>query len=151
MFFTLWKPCVMFLLNFLPLSLNYLSYGNVICGTSIVCLATYTIVSITNGAILPLITFCALAFMLSYSLLIPKPKAPPSLALFFFLKSLFRDFAITFFLFSSVVCISCLVLFTLACGFCGFSFWWTNRYWKIFANINANWHVSFLSPLFSLT
>jgi len=94
----------MFLFNFLPLSFNYLSYGNVICGTFIVCLATYTIVSITNGAILPLITFYALAFLLFYSLLTPKPEAPPSLALFFFLKSIFRNS--TFFLFFSVVCIS---------------------------------------------
>jgi hypothetical protein len=27
---------------------------------------------------------------------------------------------------------------TLACGFCGFSFWWTNRYLKIFANIKVD-------------
>jgi hypothetical protein len=37
----------------------------------------------------------------------------------------------------------------LANGFCGLPFWWTNRYWKIFVNINVDWHVSLLSPLFS--
>jgi hypothetical protein len=26
----------------------------------------------------------------------------------------------------------------LANGFCGFSFWYTNIYWKIFTNIEAN-------------
>jgi hypothetical protein len=61
-------------------------------------LATYTIVSITNGAILPLITFYALAFLLFYSLLTPKPEAPPSLALFFFLKSIFRNLLSFYFL-----------------------------------------------------
>jgi hypothetical protein len=40
---------------------------------------------------------------------------------------------------------------TLACGFFGFSFWWTNRYLNIFTNIRVDWHVSFLSPLLSLT
>jgi succinate dehydrogenase hydrophobic anchor subunit len=54
-------------------------------------------------------------------------------------------------LFSNVVYISSLVLLTLVGGFYGFSFWCTNRYWKIFVNTEANWHVSFLSPLFSLT
>jgi hypothetical protein len=43
-----------------------------------------------------------------------------------------------------------LILFTLADGFYRFSFWWTNRYSKIFANINANWHVSLLIPLILL-
>jgi hypothetical protein len=54
-------------------------------------------------------------------------------------------------LFSSVVYISSLVLLTLASGFCGLSFWCTNKYWKIFANTKANWQVTFISPLFSLT
>jgi hypothetical protein len=40
------------------------------------------------------------------------------------LRSFPGDFAITFFLFSNVACIFSLVLLTLACGFCGFSFWW---------------------------
>jgi hypothetical protein len=34
---------------------------------------------------------------------------------------------------------------------CGFSLWCTNKYWKIFSNTKANWHVSFISPLVSLT
>jgi hypothetical protein len=93
-------------------------------------MASYTIINIActnvgtaNGAIFPLITFCALDFMLSYSLLIPKPKAPPSSALFFLLRALLGDFVVAFFLFSSVVYISSLVFFTLAGGFYGFSFW----------------------------
>jgi hypothetical protein len=32
---------------------------------------------------------------------------------------------------SNVIHISTLVLFTLVSGFCGFSFWWINKYWKI--------------------
>jgi len=56
-----------------------------------------------------------------------------------------------FFPFSSAIYISSLVILTLADGFCGLSFWCTNRYWKIFANTKANWQVSFLSPLLSLT
>jgi hypothetical protein len=43
--------------------------------------------------------------------------------LFFFLRAFLRDFAITFFLFSIIVYISSLVIFTLANGFYGFSFW----------------------------
>jgi hypothetical protein len=39
----------------------------------------------------------------------------------------------------------------LANGFCGLSFWCINKYWKILSNTKANWHVYFLSPLFSLT
>jgi hypothetical protein len=71
--------------------------------------------------------------------------------MFFLLRAFLGDFATTFLLFSNVACISYLVFLTLACGFCGFSFWWINRYLKIFAGIKANWHVSFLSSLFSLT
>jgi hypothetical protein len=40
---------------------------------------------------------------------------------------------------------------TLDCGFYGFSFWWTNKYLKIFVKIRVDWYVSFLPPLFSLT
>ncbi len=138
------------LLTFCLSSLNYLLCGNVIYGTSIVCVATYTIVGITNGATLPLIIFCAFVFLLSYSLLTPKLEAPPSLALFFFLRTLFGYSVVAFFLFSNVVCMFSLILFTLADGFYRFSFWWTNRYSKIFANINANWHVSLLIPLILL-
>jgi hypothetical protein len=42
--------------------------------------------------------------------------------LFFLLKTLLEEFVATFFLFSSVVFISSLVLLTLVGGFCGFSF-----------------------------
>jgi hypothetical protein len=42
--------------------------------------------------------------------------------LFFFLRALLGEFAITFFLFSTVVYISSLVIFTLADGSYGFSF-----------------------------
>jgi hypothetical protein len=73
-----------------------------------------------------------------------------SLTFFFLLRTLGK-FATTFFLLSNVVYISSLVLLTSVNGFCGFSFWCTNKCRKIFANIKANWHVSFLSPLLSLT
>jgi len=93
-------------------------------------LASYTIVGtiyvnvgIVDGATLPLITFCALASTLSYSHLIFDPKVPPSSTLFFLLRALLGDYAATFFLFSSVIYISSLVLFTLVNGFCGFFFW----------------------------
>jgi hypothetical protein len=89
--------------------------------------------------------------MPSYSFLTHDPKAPPSLTLFFLLKALFGDSVSTFRVFSNATYISSLVLLTLACGFYGFSFWWINKYFKIFANIRVNRHVSFLSPLFSLT
>jgi xanthosine utilization system XapX-like protein len=69
-------------------------------------LVACTIVGITNGATLPLITFYALTYVLSYSLLTLEPEAPPSLAIFFLLRSLLGDSDVTFFLFSSVVCIS---------------------------------------------
>jgi hypothetical protein len=42
--------------------------------------------------------------------------------LFFFLRTLFGEFATTFFLFCSAICISTLVILTLVGGFCGFSF-----------------------------
>jgi len=59
--------------------------------------------------------------MLSYSLFILELEAPPS-TLFFLLRTLLEEFDATFFLFSSVVFISSLVLLTLVGGFCGFSF-----------------------------
>ncbi len=89
--------------------------------------------------------------MLSYSFLTLDFKAPPSLTFFFLSRAVLRDFATTFLLFSNVSYISFLILLTLACGFYGFSFWWTNKYLTIFASIKVDWHVSFLSPLFSLT
>jgi hypothetical protein len=53
------------------------------------------------------------------------------------LRALLGDFVATFLLFSNVAYISSLVLLTLTCGFCGFPFWWTNRYLKILASIKA--------------
>ncbi len=68
------------------------------------------------------------------------------------LKNIFLgEFVVTFFLFFSVICISSLVLLTLASRLCEFSFSCTNKYWKIFANTTPNWQVFFLSPLLSLT
>ncbi len=139
------------LLTFCLYSLSCLSYGDVICGTSTWCLVActtigitytivgtiYTIVGIVNGATLPSLFFYALTFMLLCSLL-PKPKASPSSTFIFLLRALLGDSAISLFLFSNVICISSLVFFTLAGCLCGFSFWWTNKYWKIFANTNAN-------------
>jgi len=139
-------------------SFSCLSYGDVTYGTYTKCLVNYTIVGTAytiigtaNGSTLPLVIFHALALVLSYSLFTLELEALLSSTLFFFLRALINEFIATFFLFSSVVYISSLVLFTLATGFCGFSFWCTNRYWKTFANIKVDWHASFLSPLFSLT
>ncbi len=110
-------------------SLGCLSYGDVICGTIVVYLTTCTIhgialniVGTTNGSIIPFIIFYALKSMLSCSLFIPELKAPLSSTLFFLLKTLIgKPIAILFLIFS-VVCISSLVLSTLADGFCGLSF-----------------------------
>jgi hypothetical protein len=60
--------------------------------------------------------------MFSYSFFTPKPKAPPSSTLFFLLRALIGKSVVAFFLFSSVVYNSSLVLLTLAGGFCGLSF-----------------------------
>jgi hypothetical protein len=58
-------------------SFNYVFCGVVICGISIICLATCTIVGTTNGSTLPLIIFYAFRFVFSYSLFTLKPKAFP--------------------------------------------------------------------------
>jgi hypothetical protein len=60
--------------------------------------------------------------VLSYFVFTLELEALLSSTLFFFLKTLIDEFIATFFLFSSVVYISSLVFFTLASGFCGFSF-----------------------------
>jgi hypothetical protein len=60
--------------------------------------------------------------VLSCSLFTPKPEAPPFSTLFFLLIALLGDSIAAFYLFSSVVYISSLVLLTLAGGFCGLSF-----------------------------
>jgi hypothetical protein len=103
-------------------SLNYFSYGDVICGTIVVYLTAYIAVSTTNGSILPLIIFCALKFVLSYSLFTHKLEAPPSSTLLFLLKALLGESTTAFFMFSSAIYISSLVLLTLAGGFYGLSF-----------------------------
>ncbi len=130
--------------------LGYLSYGNFICGTFGICLAAYTTTCITrtivgtartivgtacniigiahtivgtaNGFILPFIIFYALTSMLFCSFFTLEPQASPSSTLFFLLRALFGEFTTTFFQFSNDVCISSLVLLTLANGYYGFSF-----------------------------
>jgi hypothetical protein len=74
-----------------------------------------------DGSILRFIIFYAFKFVLSYSLVIPKLEAPPSIQ-FFILKALLRKYVVTLFLFFSGVSISSLVLLTLVGGFCGLSF-----------------------------
>ncbi len=147
MFFTCWKPYVMFFLNFLTLllscpscgdaiygisglySLSYLSCGDVIYDTIIVCLIAYitvkttlTTINTSYGSILPLIIFYTFKFVLSYSLFIPKLEASPSSTLFFLLRALCGESVATFFLFSNVVYISSLNFLTLVGGFYGLCF-----------------------------
>ncbi len=118
------------LLNFWFCSLNYFSCGDVIYGTfcfsslscpfcgdviwgtSIVYMVTCTTISTTcttiniaYGSTLPLIIFCALTYVVFCSFFI-EPKTPLSSTLFFILKALLVEFATTFFLFFSVVCIT---------------------------------------------
>ncbi len=118
------------LLTFCLYSLSYLFCGDVICGTFAICLTTCTTIGITyinvgiaNGATLPVIIFCALAFVLLCSLLIPKLKALASSTLVVLLRTFLGDSIVAFFLLSNVVYISSLVFFTLASGFGGLSFW----------------------------
>ncbi len=89
--------------------------------------------------------------MLSCSFLIHEFEVAPSSILFFLLRTPLGDYVIIFLLFFNAAYISSLVLLTLDCGFYGFSFWWTNKYLKIFVKIRVDWYVSFLPPLFSLT
>ncbi len=110
-------------------SLNYLSYGDVMYGTFIIYLVVCTIVGTTlitigiaNGSTLPFIILCAFTSMLSCSLFILELEAPTSLTMFFLLTTLLGEFAATFFLFSSVVYISSIVLLTLVDGFYEFSY-----------------------------
>ncbi len=102
-------------------SLGCLFCGDVICGIVVVYLTACTIINIAltivgtvDGSTLPLIIFCAFKYVLSYSLFIFKPKAPPSSTLFFFLRALFGKYVAAFFILSNVVYISSLVLLTLA-------------------------------------
>jgi hypothetical protein len=110
-------------------SFSCISCGVVIYVTFEVCLVAYTtinntltIVGIVDGSTLPLIIFCARKFVLSYSLFTLELEAPPSSTLFFLLQTFLGEFVTTFFLFSSVVYISSLILLTFARGLCGFSF-----------------------------
>jgi len=89
---------------------------------------THTIVGIVDGFTLPLVIFYALAFAFSYFVFTTEFEAPPSSTLFFLLITLYVEFVIAFFLFSSLVCISSLVILTLVGGFYGFSFRCTNKY-----------------------
>jgi hypothetical protein len=118
-------------------SLNCLSYGDVIYDIPRVFLIAYaiistviTIVGTTYGSILPL------KCILSCSVFILEPEAPPSSTLFFLLRTLIGESMATFFLFFSIIYISSVFL-TLTNGFCGLSFWCTTKYWKIFANTKA--------------
>ncbi len=97
-----------------------------------------TIVGTIDGSTLPLITFCAFKFVFSCSFFTPELELPPSSTLFFFLKTLLREYVAAFFMFSSVVYVSSLVLLTLVGGLCGLSFWCINKYWNVFANTKAN-------------
>ncbi len=90
-----------------------------VCTISGIALTT---VGTANGSILHLIIFCALKFVLSYSLFTFEHEAPPSSTLFFLVKALLRESTVIFFLFFSVVCISSLILLTLVSGFKGLSF-----------------------------
>ncbi len=127
MFLTLWKPWVMFPFNFTPLfQLSFLWICHLWClynlfGCMYHCWHSKWCHSAPHHFLCP----CFYAFC---SLLILELEVPPSSTVFFLLKALIKDSIATFFLFSSVVCISSLVVFTLAGGFYGFSFWWTNRY-----------------------
>ncbi len=110
-------------------SLGCLSYGNVIYGIVAICLIAYTIIGtafttigIVGCSILPLIIFYALKYMLSCSLFTPQLEALPSSTLFFRSIALLREFDTAFFLFSSAVYTSSLVLLTLVGGSCGLSF-----------------------------
>ncbi len=120
-------------------SFSYLSYGHDTCGTFALYLPTCTSVGTTDGAILPLVIFWTCVSVPSCYFLIVDLEAPPSSTFFFLLRAFFEHSVTTLFLFSNVLCISSLVILTLAYGFCGFSFWWTNKYLNFFASIKANW------------
>ncbi len=143
MFFTLQKPCpippqfcscscfsygdVIYGISYFY-SLGCLSCGDVIYGTSAIYLIACTIgcivlttICTTNGSSTPLIIFYAFKFVLSCSFFTLEHEVPPS-TLFFLFKTLLKKSNVTFFLLSSVICISSLILLTLANGFYGLSF-----------------------------
>lgn len=141
MFLTFWKPYVMYPFNFLPLLPQLLLLWR--------CHLWYLLTLLPQLSLLwrcHLWYLCnqygylyhcwhnsyhcwhyrwfhsALAYVLSCSLFIIESKALHSSTLFFFLKALFGESMIAFFLFSNVVYISSLVLLILVGGFNGFSF-----------------------------
>jgi hypothetical protein len=69
-----------------------------------------TIVGIANGSTLPLIIFCVFTSVFSCLFFTREPKAPPSSTLLFFLRAFLSEFVATFFLFSSVIYISSLII-----------------------------------------
>jgi hypothetical protein len=85
-------------------------------------MVAYTTIGTVDGSTLLLIVSCAFKFVLSCSLITLELEAPPSSILFFLLRTLLGEFTTTFFLFSSAIYISSLVLLTLVGGFYGFSF-----------------------------
>ncbi len=119
MFFTFWKPYVMFPFNFFVLLPQLFSCGDVIYGIARVYLTAYTtistiltIVGTTYGSTFPLIIFYALKSILSYSVFIIEPKAPTSSTLLFHLRTLLGESMAAFFLFFNAIWD----------GFCGLSF-----------------------------
>jgi hypothetical protein len=82
----------------------------------------FTTIGTVDGSIMPLTIFCALKFVLFYSLFTLKLEASPSSTLFFVSRALLGKSNVAFFLFSNVVYISSLVLLTFVDGFYGFSF-----------------------------
>ncbi len=106
-----------------------LSCGDVICDTFVICLVACTTVGTTcttigteDGSTLPLIIFYAHTYVLSCSLFNLEPEALPSSTLFFLLIALLGESIATFFIFSNAIYISSLVILTLTNGFYGFSF-----------------------------
>jgi hypothetical protein len=76
MFFTLWKPYVMFLLNSLALLLNYLSYSNVIYGISCLCsLSCFSYGDVIYGIVIVYLTTCTIVGTTNGSTMVPLQMA----------------------------------------------------------------------------
>ncbi len=110
-------------------SFGYLFYGDVIYDTTVIYLTicttsgtTFVNISIIDGCTLLLIIFCALKCVFSCCFFTLELEALLSSTLFFFLKTLLGEYDVAFFLLSSVVHISSLVLLALASGLCQLSF-----------------------------
>jgi len=127
MLLNLWKPCIMFPFNllrlFLHLSFLWKWHLLYLC-TLPTCLYQCWHYRWCHSPLHHLLSpcFCALMFSLN-----PWSWGPPSSTLFFFLRAFLGDYVVVFLLFSNDAYISFLVFLTLACGFYGFAFWWTNR------------------------